>query len=156
MHREVEQRIAQDIKEQVMNSLLSSNNIEIPDVMHQNEIENMQKESMRQMNITDEDKKPPAENFTEMAAKRVRLGLLLSKIIEEKSITVDTDKVRKHVETMCAGYDNPSEIINQYMSNPQFVTQVEPIVLEEQAIELLAQDAKEKKKKVSFSKYMNN
>ena len=29
MHREVEQRIAQDIKEQVMNSLLSSNDIEI-------------------------------------------------------------------------------------------------------------------------------
>ena len=156
MHREVEQRIAQDIKEQVMNSLLSSNNIEIPDVMHQNEIKNMQKESMRQMNITDEDKKPPAENFTEMAAKRVRLGLLLSKIIEEKSITVDADKVREHVETMCAGYENPSEIINQYMNNPQFVSQVEPIVLEEQAIELLTNDAKEKKKKVSFSRYMNN
>ncbi len=156
MQREVEQRIAQDIKEQVMNNLLSSNKIEIPDVMHQNEIENMQKESMRQMNITDEDKKPPAENFTEMAAKRVRLGLLLSKIIEDKSITVDKDKVRKHIENMCAGYENPSEIINQYMGNPEFVSQIEPIVLEEQAIELLTNDAKEIKKKISFSEYMNN
>ena len=136
MHREVDQRVAQDIKEQVMNNLLESNKIEIPEVMHNNEISNMQKESMRQMGIKDGEELPPAENYTEVAARRVRLGLLLSQFIEDNSLSVDSKKVRERIEEMCAGYENPSAMIEQYMGNPQFISQIEPIVIEEQAIML--------------------
>ena len=155
MHREVNQRVVQDIKEQVMNNLLESNKIEIPEVMHNNEISNMQKESMRQMGIKDDEELPPAENYTEMAARRVRLGLLLSQFIEDNSLTVDSKKVRERIEEMCAGYENPSAMIEQYMGNPQFISQIEPIVIEEQAISLIAEKAKEKIKKISFTKYMD-
>ena len=105
MEREVSQRITQDIKEQVMSSLIKTNKILIPNVMKENEILNMQKESMRQMGIEDDDKMPPAEDFTEMAEKRVRLGLLLSQVIEDNSLTVDSKRVQNRVEEMCAGYE---------------------------------------------------
>ena len=36
-----------------------------------------------------------------------------------------------------------------------FLSQIEPIVLEDQAIELLVSNGKEKMKKVSFKEYMN-
>ena len=155
MLREVNQRVAQDLKEQVMNNLIEANNIDIPDVMHENEITNMQKESMRQMGIKEDGEMPPAENFTELAAKRVKLGLLLSQFIEDNSLTVDADKLQKRVEEMCAGYEDPSVMTDQYMNNPQFISQIEPIVIEEQAIALIAEKAKEKIKKISFTKYMD-
>jgi len=156
MEREVNQRITQDIKEQVMNSLIKTNKILIPNVMKENEILNMQKESMRQMGIEDESKKPPAEDFTEMAEKRVKLGLLLSQVIEDNSLAVDSKRVQNRVEEMCAGYEDPSKMIEQYLSNKQFLTQIQTIVLEEQAIDLLAEKGKEKINKVSFNDYMNS
>jgi trigger factor len=155
MLREVNQRVTQDLKEQIMNSLIKANNIEIPDVMHKNEIANMQKESMRQMGIKEDGAVPPAENFTELATKRVKLGLLLSQFIEDNSLTVDSNKLRERVEQMCAGYEDPSTMIDQYMNNTQFISQIEPIVIEEQAIALIAEKAKEKIKKISFTKYMD-
>ena len=156
MEREVNQRITQDVKEQVMSSLIKTNKILIPDVMKENEILNMQKESMRQMGIEDESKKPPAEDFIEMAEKRVRLGLLLSQVIEDNSLTVDSKRVQNRVEEMCAGYEDPSKMIEQYLSNKQFLTQIQTMVLEEQAIDLLAEKGKEKVNKVSFNDYMNS
>lgn len=155
MLREVNQRVTQDLKEQVMNSLIKANNIEIPEVMHENEIANMQKESMRQMGIKEDGEIPPADNFTELAAKRVKLGLLLSQFIEDNSLSVDSKKVRERVEEMCAGYEDQKAMIEQYMSNPQFTSQIEPIVIEEQAIALIAENAKEKIIKISFTKYMD-
>ena len=67
----------------------------------------------------------------------------------------DPERVRKRVEEMSTVYENPKEIVETYLTNPQFLSQIEPIVLEDQAIELLVSNGKEKMKKVSFKEYMN-
>ena len=155
MEREVKQKITQDIKSQVMEGLLDKNKIQIPNSMKQNEILNMQKESMRQMGIEDENKTPPAENFSDMAEKRVKIGLLVSQFIEDNSIKVDGDKVKERIRDMCAGYQEPDAMIEQYMGNQQAMSQIQSIVLEEQAIDLISSMGKEKIKKISFNEYMN-
>ena len=155
MEREVKQKIIQDIKSQVMEGLLDKNKIQIPNSMKQNEILNMQKESMRQMGIEDEKDMPPAENFSDMAEKRVKIGLLVSQFIEDNSIKVDMDKVKDRIKEMCAGYQEPDAMIEQYMGNQQAMSQIQSIVLEEQAIDLISSMGKEKIKKISFNEYMN-
>tara|TARA_Y100000768_G_scaffold220864_1_gene166509 strand:- start:4942 stop:6225 length:1284 start_codon:yes stop_codon:yes gene_type:complete len=156
MKRELSHKINQDIKNQVMQGLLEKNDIPVPLSMKGNEVNNMQKESMRQMGLKDEKDMPPAENFTEMAEKRVRLGLLISKYIEDKALKVDQEKVKKHIEDMFAGYQEPEKLIQQYMGNQQIMSQIQSLVLEEQAFDMIAQEGKEKLKKISFSEYMNN
>ena len=156
MQRELSHKINQDVKNQVMQGLLEKNDIPIPLSMRDNEIKNMQKESMRQMNIKDEKDMPPAENFTEMAEKRVQLGLLISKYIEDKALKVDQEKVKKHIEDMFAGYQEPDKLIEQYMGNQQIMGQIQSMVLEEQAFDLIAKEGKEKSNKISFSEYMNH
>ncbi len=155
MEREVKQKILQDIKSQVMEGLLDKNKIQIPNSMKNNEILNMQKESMRQMGIEDEKDMPPAENFSDMAEKRVKIGLLVSQFIEDNSIKVDMDKVKDRIKEMCAGYQEPEAMIEQYMGNQQAMSQIQSIVLEEQAIDLISSKGKEKIKKISFNEYMN-
>ena len=156
MKRELSHKINQDIKNQVMQGLLEKNDIPVPICMKDNEVKNMQKESMRQMGLKDEKDMPPAENFTEMAEKRVKLGLLISKYIEDKALKVDQEKVKKHIEDMFAGYQEPDKLIEQYMGNQQIMSQIQSMVLEEQAFDLIAQEGKEKLNKISFSEYMNH
>ncbi len=155
MKRELSNKINQDIKNQVMQGLLEKNDIPVPTSMKDNEIKNMQKESMRQMNKKDEKDMPPAENFTDMAEKRVKLGLLISKYIEDKALKVDQKKVQKHIEDMFSGYQEPEKLIEQYMGNQQIMSQIQSMVLEEQAFDLIAKEGKEKLSKISFSEYMN-
>ena len=156
MKRELSHKINQDVKNQVMQGLLEKNDIRVPVSMKDNEIKNMQKESMRQMNIKDEKDMPPAENFTAMAEKRVQLGLLISKYIEDKALKVDQEKVKKHIDDMFAGYQEPDKLIEQYMGNQQIMGQIQSMVLEEQAFDLIAKEGKEKSNKISFSEYMNH
>jgi trigger factor len=156
MKRELSHKINQDVKNQVMQGLLEKNDFPVPVSMKDNEIKNMQKESMRQMNIKDEKDMPPAENFTAMAEKRVQLGLLISKYIEDKALKVDQEKVKKHIDDMFAGYQEPDKLIEQYMGNQQIMGQIQSMVLEEQAFDLIAKEGKEKSNKISFSEYMNH
>ena len=46
-------------------------------------------------------------------------------------------------------------MVNMYMSNPQIVQQIEPMVLEQQAIDWLTENGKVTEKKSSFTDYMD-
>lgn len=155
MQREAAQKVRQDTKEQAMQGLLDANPIDVPKALIEQETHTMQHEAMRQLGIEDHDKAPPQESFTEGAEKRVRLGLLLRQFIQDNALTVDTERVRARVEDMCGGYENAADMIANYMSNPQVIAQIEPVVLEEQAVDLLMENGVQKAKKVDFKEYMN-
>ncbi len=155
MEREAKQRVSGDIKEQALNGLVDANPIEIPNSLKEREIQSLQHEAMRRLGIEDHDKAPPAENFAEAAERRVRLGLLVRQLIQDNNLSVDTDRVRKHVEEMCASYENAEDMVAMYMRNEQAIAQIEPIVLEEQAVEWLTENGVVKTRKAGFQEYMN-
>ena len=156
MEREAEQKVKNDVREQVTGALIDSNPIDIPQTLKRQEMHSMQHDAMRRLGIEDHDKAPPIENFGEAADKRVRLGLLLRQVIADKEISVEESRVREHVEELCAGYENVDEMVEMYMSNPQFLEQVKPMVLEQTAIDWLIENGKAKTKKVFFTDYMNS
>ena len=155
MEREAEQKLKGDVREQIMNALLESNPLEIPNTLKQQEAHSMQHDAMQRMGVEDHDKAPPIENFSEMAEKRVQLSLLIGQLITDQSLTVDADKVRERVEEMCAGYENSEDMVNMYLGNPQVMQQVEPMVLEQQAMDWLLENGKSSTNKVGFTEYMN-
>ena len=155
MEREAKQKVDSDVREQVLEGLIEKNPIDVPHGLVHEEMHAMQREAMQRLGIEDEDQAPPLENFNTPAEKRVRIGLLLRQLISEQSITVDSAALRSRVEEMCAGYENADEMVNMYMSNPQIMQQVEPMVIEQSAVEWLLDNGKVKVKKVSFKDYMN-
>lgn len=156
MEREAEQKVKNDIREQVMNGLLDANPIEIPQTLKHQEMHSMQHEAMRRLGVEDHDQAPPLENFSESAEKRVRLGLLIRQLIKDQDLSLDQARIRAQVEQMCANYENAEEMIDLYMNNPQVVQQVEPMALEQMAIEWLIENGNAKTNTVSFSDYMNS
>jgi len=154
MEREAKQRTRNDIREQAMNGLLDENPFDVPKALIHQEAHSMQHEAMRQFGIKDHDQAPAIENFREGAEKRVRLSLLIGQLIEDNGIQVDAGKLKERVEQLCAGYENSEEMVATYLSNPQIMSQIEPMVLEEQAVEWIVANGKEKSKKIGFKEYM--
>jgi trigger factor len=154
MEREASEKVKADVKEQAMNALLELNPIEIPHSLIHQEMHARQHEAMRRLGIEDHDKAPPIENFRPGAERSVRLGLLMRQLVEDKGITVDPERVKLKIEEICSGYEQAEEMVASYLANPQVMTQIEPIVLEEQAVDWLVQQGKVKTRKVGFGKYM--
>ena len=111
-------------------------------------------DKVRELGIEDHTQAPPIENFEEAAGKRVQLGLLIRQLISDRQITLDEADLRAHIEEMVAGYENPEDMVNLYLSNPQIVQQIEPMALEQKAIDWLLENGKVKSRKVSFKEYM--
>ena len=154
MGREARQKVAAQVKEQVLNALLETNSIEVPKSLMHQEMHTMQHEAMRQMGIEDHDQAPPAENFADGAERRVRLSLLIRQVIDDNGILIDQEKLKSKVEDLCSGYENADDMVANYLSNPQIMSQFEPLVLEEQAVEWLIENGSEKTERVSFKEYM--
>jgi trigger factor len=154
MEREAQEKVKADIKEQVMNALLELNPIDIPNSLTHQEMHARQHEAMRRLGIEDHDKAPPIENFRPGAERSVRLGLLMRQLIEDKGITVDPERVKIKVEEICSGYEQSDEMVASYLNNPQVMTQIEPVVLEEQAVDWLVEQGQATTRKVGFKEYM--
>jgi trigger factor len=154
MEREAAQRVRADIREQAMTGLMEANPVEVPKALIHQEAHSMQHEAMRQYGIEDHDQAPPLENFVDSAEKRVRLSLLIRQLIDDNDIQVDADKLKERVDQLCAGYENAEEMARTYLGNPQAMSQIEPMVLEDQAVDWIVANGKEKSKKFSFKEYM--
>ncbi|HJP38809.1 MAG: trigger factor [Gammaproteobacteria bacterium] len=146
MEREAEAMIQADLKRQVMDHLLATNPIDIPSALIQSEAGNLQSEAKRNLGIKDEEvndpRVPSLDTYLEAAERRVRLGLLVSAVIEENSLKVEQSRVRDKIDEMCAPYEKPEEFKQIYFQNPQLLAQVESGVLEEQVTEWLVAQAK--------------
>lgn len=155
MQREVEQKTRADIREQTMTGLLAANPVEVPKSLIRQEAHTMQHEAMRQLGVEDHAQAPPIDGFLENAEKRVRLGLLIRRLVDDNNIQVDAERMKERVAIICAGYENADEMATTYMNDPKAMQQLEPMVIEEQAVEWLAKNGVEKTNKISFRDYMN-
>ena len=155
MEREADQKAKGELREQVMTGLLDSNPLEIPHTLKHEEMHALQREAMQRMGVEDAEQAPALDNFSAAAEKRVALGLLLRQVIVDKELTVDEAMIRARVEELCAGYENADDMVDMYLSNPQVMQQIEPMVIEQQAIHWIIENGKSKAKKISFKEYMN-
>ncbi len=154
MEREAEQKIRSDVREQAMTGLLEANPIEVPKSLIHEEAHSMQHEAMRQLGIEDHAQAPPLDEFREGAEKRVRLSLLIQQLVADNNLELDAARLRERVEQICAGYENSGAMVTNYLANPQVMSRIEPMVMEEQAVEWIIENGIETKKKISFKEYM--
>ena len=111
MEREARHKVKNDLREQVMTGLLEANPLEIPRTLKHQEMHSMQHEAMQRLRIDDHSKAPAIENFAAAAEKRVRLGLLLRQLIVDEKLSLDEERLRAHVEELCAGYESADEMV---------------------------------------------
>lgn len=152
MEREVKQTLKVKNKGKVFDELVKLNNIEVPKALIDGEVDRLREQAVKQFgNGMDIDPKTlPAEMFTGQAKKRVSTGLLVTAVIEQNEIKVDDERVQAFIAEMASSYEDPNEFINFYNSNEEQLQQVEAVILEDQAMELLLTSATVSEEQVSY------
>jgi trigger factor len=154
MQRELDERIRASLKTQVLDRLVESNPVELPQALIDQETRALQQEAMRRMGVEDPQKAPAAAALRDSAIRRVHVGLLINELITSQNIQLDPARVNDHITELAANYDQPDEIIKVYQSQPRLRNQVEMVVLEEQVTEWLVKHGSLTDKPTSFKAFM--
>ena len=155
MQREMSDAIRSRLRQQLFDGLVTANpTVELPSVMVQNAMRDIQVEFGRSRGIRDAGKLPPAEQFLESARKRVALGLLLGEVIKHSGITVDRTRVQSKLQDMVMQYPDPARAMKAFRENPETLRQIESMVLEDQVIDWMLERVKVNNQPMAFKELM--
>jgi trigger factor len=155
MRRELDQALRNRNKAVVMDKLYSANPTEVPNVMLEGQIRDMQVEAMRRAGIKDAAQAPPRDPFVEPARRRVALGLILNDVIRKQNLAVDRARVNERLDEMVSAYGDAAAMKRAYLQNAEAMRQVESLTLEDQAVDWILAHAKVRDVPSTFKEMMN-
>jgi len=155
MERELADNVRARLKQQLLDGLLKANPVEVPKGFVDAQVREMQLEAARRMGATDASQVPAAESFADAARRRVALGLLVGEFIKSRGVKLDRERVQTRLADIASGYPDPEAIAKAYRQNADALRQVENLVLEDQAVELLLEHARVTDRPTSFKDVMN-
>ena len=137
MTRELGQGIKTRVKKQVMDALLAANPIELPKVLVTEEIDRIAQQAgfpAASAGNAEADKIKEGV-FAEKARRRVALGLLISKLVVQEKLTADPARVVEQLTTMASTYQDPNEVMQWYLKNPQAMEGLRALALEDTVVD---------------------
>ncbi len=157
MERELALGLKGKLKNTVMDELYEKVQITIPNALVDEEVKNVMKPyeanaKKQGMNFADLDL--PKDMFEEQAKRRVALGLILGEIIQKNDIKVDDAKVKSTVEDMASSYERPEDVLQWYYSDETRLNEVKQMVLEDQTVSWIVDQAKVSDETVNFEDVM--
>ena len=159
LNEDLDNLIKNKSKNSLFDSLVESNPFKVPSAMIDSEVENLRINAARRVGMDPKDLKEdlfPRESFLDEAEKRVGIGILLNKIIEDKELKADGDRVKKIIEERASMFKEPDQVVNWYYSNEEQLKSVESIALEEQVIDILMLEATPQEEELTYEECVNN
>lgn len=151
MDRELKNNVEGMFKARVMDAIVDANEVLVPKALIDEEINHMIEQMKQKGQSVDN---MPRDTFESDATRRVKLGLLISKIIEENEIKLDKKVVQEKINSAAAAYDEPQQYINHYNENKQAMASIEALVLEEMVVEWISERATVNETQKSFDEVM--
>jgi len=157
LERERDQRIRNDIRMAVIEALIEDNEFDLPGSLVEEEIDRavMASRSQLQQQGLPSDGPVDRELFQDSASRRVKVGLVMHEIVKQREIKPDEVAVRKRLDEMSSGYDDPQQFINWYREDRSRLAQIEAAVVEDQVVEALIEEARVTETAVSFEAFMD-
>jgi trigger factor len=157
LKREVKRRIEGKVKEQVMEALIKANPIATPGALVDMEIQRLMqaaRQDMEQRGMKVADMPIQPEWFAEQAKRRVVLGLILAEVVKSEKLQATPEQVRAMVEETAQSYEQPEEVIRWYYAQPQRLSEVEGLVIENNVVQWALGKAKVTDKAAVFDELM--
>lgn len=158
LKREVKKRLQSRVKDQVMDALLKTNTIDVPNALVDMEIERLMQAARQDMEqrggVKMKDFPMQREWFVEQAKRRISLGLLLSEIVKVNELHAKADQVKAVVEEAAQSYEHPEEVIRWYYAQPQRLAEIEGVAIEDNVVAWALSQAKVVDKPVAFDELM--
>ena len=160
LKREVKKRLQSRVKDQVMEALLKTNPIDVPTALVDMEIERLMQAARQDMEQRTGSKMKDfpmqREWFADQAKRRVSLGLILSEIVKVNELHAKADQVKAIVEEAAQSYEHPEEVIRWYYAQPQRLSEIEGVAIEDNVVAWALSSAKVVDKAVAFDELMGH
>jgi len=159
LEREVKRRLQARVKESVMNALIEVTPLEVPKALVVKESQDLAENARRDLETRGmKTKDIPVEPawFLEQAERRVKLGLIMAELVKSKELFSKPEQIRSLVEEFAQSYEDPSEVVGWYYSQPQRLAQAEALVIEDNVVSWVLANARTQEKAVSFDELMGN
>ena len=157
LRREVKRRLEGRIKEQVMNALLQVNPITVPAALVEMEAQRLMqsaRQDMEQRGMKTKDFPIQPEWFADQAKRRVTLGLILAEVVKTEQLQAKAEQVKTLIEEMAQSYEHPEEVVNWYYAQPQRLSEVESVAVENNVVDWVLSKAKVSDAAIAFDELM--
>jgi trigger factor len=158
MEKEKTDRLKSNLKNTVMAGLLEHNSIIAPSALVSEEVTSLRAQAAQRMGKDPESMDEgsfPDELFREEATRRVQLGLLISEVIKKDKLELNQELVGDAIEQMAISYEQPDQVRDYYRQNQQARSSIEGMVLEDQVVAHILEQAQVTEKEVGFEDLMN-
>ena len=159
LNREVSRRLRARNKDAAMEALLRVAGFDVPKVSVDEEVQILMQQTLQDMEARGMKMKGislPPELFTERAAKRVKLGLMLAYLVQKHDLKAQPDQIKAFIQDYAQSFDQPEEVIRWYATDAGRMQEVEHIVLEENVMNWTMEQAKTVDKQAVFNELMGS
>ncbi|WP_373742175.1 trigger factor [Neisseria sp.] len=156
--REVARRTQEQTKASVMDALIKAVEVQLPKVLVNEEsarlADEMKQNFINQGMADAANLQLPADMFKEQAERRVALGLILSKLVEENKLEPTQEQIKAVVADFAESYEDPQEVIDWYFADDQRLQGPTNLAVENNVVEFVLGKAKVSEKALSFDEIM--
>lgn len=150
------------LKRELLDKLSNSADFEVPPGMLEDEFQSIWKqlEEAKEQDRLDEDDKGKSEEeleerYREIAARRIRLGLLLSEIGRINNLTVSQDDLNRAMAEQAQRFPGQeAQVMQFYQENPQAMQELQAPIFEEKIIDYILELAKVTERTVSIEELL--
>jgi len=157
VEREVKKRVDGEVKQKVMQALLDSTQIELPKSLIEMEIARLQQQARTDLEgrgVKMDQIPLNPEMFEAQAKRRVALGLIVGETVKQHGVAATPAQVRSLVDDFAQTYEQPSEVVKWFYSEPQRLAEFEGLALESNVVKWVLENAKVEDKAVTFDELM--
>ena len=159
VEREVKKRLGTQLKQKVMEVLLNSTPVQLPKAlveMEQQHLVQKARQELSQQGVPIEGMPFEPKFFEENAKRRVSLGLIIGEVVQRNKLEAKPEQVRALIEEHAQSYEQPSEVVKWFYSQPERLAEFEGLVVEDNVIEWALKNAKVVDQPVAFDELMGN
>ncbi|WP_166255582.1 trigger factor [Marinobacter salicampi] len=150
MARELKQAVSNKLKNDVVEGLLETTELEVPQSLVDQEIDRLRQDAVQRFGGQMDPKQLPAELFTEQAQRRVKTGLLFQELVKKNDLKAEPEKVDEKIQELASTYEQPEEVIAHFSSSPEQKAQIESAVLEDKVVDFVLEQAQVTDKKMKY------
>lgn len=156
--REVVRRTESQTKDSVMEALLKATEVQLPKVLVDDEAarlaDEMKQNFINQGMADAANLNLPADMFKEQAERRVALGLILAKLVDDNKLEPTEEQIKAVVSDFAESYEDPQEVIDWYFADKQRLQGPTSLAVEANVVEFVLGKAKVNEKVLSFDEVM--
>jgi trigger factor len=159
VEREVKKRLGAQLKAQVMQALGDTTRLDLPKALVDLELERLvagARSDLQARGLKMENVPIDPQVLEAQARRRVALGLIVAELVKRFDLGAKPEQVRKLVEEHAESYEQPTEVVKWFYTQPERLAEFEGLAVEENVIDWVLRQARVTERPVAFDQLMGN